>query len=414
MSTIQQHMLSETRRHFFAKGATGLGTAALASLMQAGVRGANGDAVAPGGSLASGEVPDYLRKYAPKAKRAIYLFMAGAPCQQDIFDYKPKMEEMYDKDLPESVRNGQRLTTMTSGQKRFPIAPSKFKFEQHGKSGAWISELLPYTAKMADDLCIVRSMHTEAINHDPAITYICTGHQLPGRPSLGSWLSYGLGSENKEMPAFMVMTPTWTGRKQAQALYNRLWGSGFLPSRYSGVSLRRQGDPVLYLSNPEGVSTDARRRMLDRLGEMNQRTLDRIGDPETQARIAQYEMAYRMQHSVPELTDVSDEPKSTFDLYGDDAKKPGTYAYNVLMARRLSERGVRFVQLFHRGWDAHGNLPGEHENQCKDIDQGCAALIKDLKQRGMKFVGPSIIYAFLPFTNTKAFLFPYCLRMPSA
>jgi len=383
MNPIHQHMLSETRRHFFARGATGLGTAALASLLQSSAMAGNGDAVAPADSLSSGEVPDYLKKYAPKAKRAIYLFMAGAPCQQDTFDYKPKMEEMFDKDLPESVRNGQRLTTMTSGQKRFPIAPSKFKFGQYGKSGAWISELLPHTAKMVDDICIVRSMHTEAINHDPAITYICTGDQLPGRPSLGSWLSYGLGSENKDVPAFMVMTPTWTGRKQAQALYNRLWGAGFLPSRYSGVSLRRQGDPVLYLSNPDGVSTTARRRMLDRLSEMNQRTLDRIGDPETQARIAQYEMAFKMQSSMPDLVNIDGESKSVLDMYGPDVTTPGTYAASCLLARRMLERDVRFVQIFHRGWDQHGNVAGDLPSQCKDVDQPSYALVQDLKERGL-------------------------------
>ncbi|MCA9083907.1 MAG: DUF1501 domain-containing protein [Planctomycetaceae bacterium] len=372
MNPIRTHMLEETRRHFFARGALGLGTAALATL--------DSESVA---SAAATEVPAALQHFAPKARRAVWLFMAGAPCQQDTFDYKPVMNDWFDKDLPESVRNGQRLTTMTSGQKRFPIAPSKFKFTQHGQSGAWLSELLPHTAKMVDDICIVRSMHTEAINHDPAITYICTGHQLPGRPSLGAWLSYGLGSENRELPAFMVMTPTWTGRQQAQALYNRLWGAGFLPSRYSGVSLRRQGDPVLFLSNPEGVSPAMRRRMLDRLEEMNQQTLATYGDPETRARIAQYEMAYRMQSSMPDLVSLNDEPQHVLDMYGPDVTKPGTYAASCLLARRMLERDVRFVQIFHRGWDQHGNVANDLPNQCRDIDQPSWALVQDLKSRGL-------------------------------
>ena len=373
MDLQQQHMLAETRRHFFARGALGLGTAALASL----------NTTASASTSTSPDLPMPLRQFAPKAKRAIYLFMAGAPCQQDTLDYKPEMEQWYDKDLPESVRNGQRLTTMTSGQARFPIAPSKFKFSRHGESGAWVSELLPHTAKMVDDLCIIRSMHTEAINHDPAITYICTGHQLPGRPSLGSWLSYGLGSMNEDLPAFVVMTPTWTGRQQAQALYNRLWGAGFLPSRFSGVSFRRSGDPVLFLSNPSGVSSDARRRVLDRLARMNQQTLDRIGDPETQTRIAQYEMAFRMQTSIPELLESGQEPKHVLDMYGPDVEKPGTYAASCLMARRMAERDVRFIQIFHRGWDQHGNVARDLPNQCRDVDQPSWALVQDLKSRGL-------------------------------
>lgn len=372
MNLSQQHMLAETRRHFFAKGALGLGSAALAGLNEENASG-----------MATGEVPEFLRQYAPKARRAVWLFMAGAPCQQDTFDYKPKMVEWYDKELPESVRNGQRLTTMTSKQKRFPIAPSKFKFARHGESGGWVSELLPYTASMMDDLCVIRSMHTEAINHDPAITYICTGHQLPGRPSLGSWLSYGLGAENRELPSFMVMTPSWSGRQTAQALYNRLWGAGFLPSRYSGVGLRREGDPVLYLSNPDGVSDTARRRMLDRLAKMNQQTLNSVGDPETQARIAQYEMAFRMQTSMPELMNIDGEPKSVLDMYGPEVSQPGTFAASCLLARRMLERDVRFVQLFHRGWDQHGDVAKSLPAQCKDIDQPSWALVQDLKSRGL-------------------------------
>ena len=277
---------------------------------------------------------------------------------------------------------GQRLTTMTSGQTRFPIAPSKFKFKQHGKNGAWVSELLPHTAKMTDDMAIIRSLHTEAINHDPAITYICTGHQLPGRASLGSWLSYGLGSLNDDLPSFVVMTPSWTGRQEAQALFNRLWGAGFLPSEYQGVSLRSKGDPVLFLSNPPGVSADVRRRMLDRVAKFNGRTFDRFGDPETKARIEQGEMAFRMQTSVPELTDISKEPKHILDMYGPDVHKPGTFAASALLARRMAERGVRFIQLFHRGWDQHGDVVGMLPKQCRDIDQPCWALVQDLKQRG--------------------------------
>jgi len=377
MDPLQQHIQSETRRHFFARGGLGLGTAALASLDAQTVN------ASPAAGMATGEVPAYLKKYAPKAKRAVWLFMAGAPCQQDMLDYKPEMEKWYDKDLPESIRNGQRLTTMTSGQKRFPIAPSKFKFEKRGVSGAWVSELLPHTAKMVDDICIIRSMHTEAINHDPAITYICTGHQLPGRPSLGSWLSYGIGSANEELPSFMVMTPTWTGRQQAQAIYQRLWGSGFLPGRYAGVALRRQGDPVLFLSNPDGVSVAARRRMLDRLAEMNQRTLDQVGDPDTQARIAQYEMAFRMQSSMPDLVSIDGEPKHVLDMYGPEVTTPGTYAASCLLARRMLERDVRFVQIFHRGWDQHGNIAGDLPKQCKDVDQPSWALVQDLKNRGL-------------------------------
>jgi hypothetical protein len=301
----------------------------------------------------------------------------------DLLDYKPKMDEMYDKDLPDSIRQGQRLTTMTSGQKRFPIAPSKFKFAQHGEGGTWVSELLPHTAKMVDDLAIVRSMHTEAINHDPAITYICTGHQLPGRPSLGAWLSYGLGSLNRDLPEFMVMTPTWSAKRSAQAIYNRLWGAGFLPAKHQGVALRRSGDPVLFLSNPDGLDSDMRRRMLDSLARLNQRTFAEIGDPETLSRIDQYEMAFRMQTSVPDLMDITGETKETLEMYGPEATKSGTYAYSALLARRMIERDVRFVQIFHRGWDQHGNVANDLVSQTKDVDQASWALIQDLKQRDM-------------------------------
>src|SRR5437870_1448065 len=305
MNPIQENLNAMTCRHFFGRMAVGLGTAALATLLPE--RGSAAQLTSPTGGL-----PD-LPHFAPKAKRAIYLFMNEGPSQMDLFDYKPTMAKMFDKDLPESIRNGQRLTTMTSGQSRFPIAPSKYKFQQYGKSGTWVSELMPWTAKIVDELAIVKSMWTEAINHDPAVTYICTGAQQPGRPSLGAWLSYGLGTENQNLPAFVVMTASWTGRKEAQAIYNRLWGTGFLPSKHQGVALRSNGDPVLFLSNPPGVDPATRRRMLDTLARLNQKQLDEVADPETQARIAQYEMAFRMQTSVPELMDLSHEPKRILD-----------------------------------------------------------------------------------------------------
>ena len=376
MDPLHEALQLQTRRQFFHRSALGLGSAALASLLS------EDAAYATAQSSGSLGLPN-LPHFAPKAKRAIYLFMAGAPSQMDLLDYKPKMTEMFNKDLPESIRMGQRLTTMTSGQARFPLAPSIYKFKQAGQGGAWFSELLPHTASVADDLAIIKSMHTEAINHDPAITYICTGFQLPGKASLGAWLSYGLGSENQELPAFVVMTSSWTGRKEAQALFNRLWGSGFLPSKYQGVALRSSGDPVLFLSNPGGVSPSVRRRMLDAVGRLNQQRYQQAGDPEIQARIAQYEMAFKMQTSVPELVDLSQEPEHVLKMYGPDVHKPGTFAYHCLLARRLAERGVRFTQIFHRGWDQHGKLPTDLPNQCRDVDQPCAALIKDLKQRGL-------------------------------
>jgi hypothetical protein len=373
MTPFDDYRLQMTRRHFFRQGAFGLGGAALASMMPS--RAAAADQVIGG-------IPG-LPHFAPKAKRAIYLFMSEGPSQMDMWDYKPKMADLFDKDLPESIRNGQRLTTMTSGQTRFPVAPSKYKFERHGKAGVWVSELLPWTAKIVDELAIVKSVWTEAINHDPAITYICTGNQLPGRPSLGAWLSYGLGTTNENLPAFVVMTPSWTGRKEAQALFNRLWGSGFLPSKHQGVALRSTGEPILFLGNPPGVDPATRRRMLDGLARLNQQQFDAVADPETQARIAQYEMAFRMQTSVPELADLSQEPANVLEMYGPDVRKPGTFAASCLLARRLVERGVRFVQLFHRGWDQHANLPADLPNQCRDVDQACYGLITDLKQRGM-------------------------------
>jgi len=382
MDPRREFELLLTRRQLFGRAATGIGTAALASLLNPALFDAQAASLP---NIVPSDDKGILGQphFAPKAKRVIYLFMSGAPSQLDMFDYKPTMAEMFDKDLPESIRMGQRLTTMTSGQKRFPVAPSMFSFKQHGKSGAWVSELLPHTAKMVDDLAIVKTVHTEAINHDPAITYIQTGSQLPGRPSMGAWLSYGLGSLNRDLPAFVVLHSSWTGRKEAQALYSRLWGSGWLPSRHQGVSLRSKGDPVLYLSNPDGVSRDTRRTMLDGLAELNQQQYEEYGDPETLARIAQYEMAYRMQKSVPELMDFSGETEATLEMYGPDVKKPGTFAANCLLARRLAERDVRFTQVFIRGWDQHNNLPRDLTNQCRDVDQASHALVTDLKQRGL-------------------------------
>ena len=377
MLPIKDYLHNETRRQFFGKAALGLGTAALSTLM--------GPSISQ--SIAGESNKSILKSphNPPKAKRAIYLFMSGAPSQLDLFDYKPKMVDWFDKELPESVRQGQRLTTMTSGQSRFPIAPSVYKFKKYdnGTDGAWVSELLPYHSTMVSDLAIIKTVHTEAINHDPAITYICTGDQLPGKPSLGSWLSYGLGSDNEDLPAFVVMNATWTGRKSAQALYNRLWGSGFLPSQHQGVLLRSSGDPVLFLSNPDGVKPQTRKEMLTALNQLNRKNYQEVGDPEIHARISQYEMAFRMQTSVPELTDFSSEPDYILDMYGPDVHKPGTFAYCCLMARRLAERGVRFSQIFHRGWDQHGNVTGDLPNQARDIDQPATALIQDLKQRGM-------------------------------
>ena len=375
MNSFHDPLQRQTRRQFFSRSAVGLGTAALATLLKTDATWGGIPSASPG--LAG--VPHF----APKAKRAIYLFMAGAPSQMDLLDYKPKMADMFDADLPNSIRMGQRLTTMTSGQTRFPIAPSIYKFSRHGQSGAWVSELLPHTAQVVDELCIIRSVHTEAINHDPAITYICTGNQIPGKASLGSWLSYGLGSANRQLPAFVVLTSSWTGRKEAQALYNRLWGSGFIPPKHQGVRLRSSGDPVLYLANPDGVPPDVRRRMLDAASRLNRIRYEEVRDPEIEARIAQYEMAFRMQTSVPDLVDISDEPKHILDMYGPDVQTPGTFAYHCLLARRMAERDVRFVQIFHRGWDQHGQLPTDLPNQCRDVDQPSAALVRDLKQRGM-------------------------------
>ncbi|NOY00578.1 MAG: DUF1501 domain-containing protein [Verrucomicrobia bacterium] len=369
MDSIQEYLQAQTRRSFFSRTGAGLGSVVFPSLF-----GAQAQAGASGV-----ELPHFV----PKAKRVIYLVMAGAPSQMDTFDYVPKMQEYYDKDIPDSVRTGQRLTGMTGKQKRLPIAPSIFNFKQYGDSGAWISELFPHISSIANDICIIKSMHTEAINHDPAMTYVQTGNQIPGSPSLGSWLSYGLGSPNKNLPSFVVMTASWTGKKDAQALYSRLWGSGFLPSKHQGVALQAKGDPVLYLSNPPGVDRPVRREMLDAVSRLNQLEFKQSGDPEIQTRIAQYEMAFRMQSSVPDLMDISKEPEYIFDQYGPDAKQKGTFAYSCLMARRMAESGVPFTQIFHRGWDQHSNLPKDLANQCRDVDQPCAALIKDLKERGL-------------------------------
>ena len=361
------------RRLFLRSTGAGLGGAALATLLNP----ARSNAMASEQGL-----PD-LPHFAPKAKRIIYLFQSGAPSQMDLFDPKPAMVNRQGEDLPASIRQGQRLTTMTSGQATFPVAPSIFKFNQHGQSGMWMSELMPHLSTVVDDLCMIRSVHTEAINHDPAITFCQTGSQLAGRPSIGSWLSYGLGSENQDLPAYVVLTSFGSGRPDDQPLYDRLWGAGFLPTEHQGVKFRNQGDAVLYLSNPPGVDPRSRRSTLDRLKKLNEIRMEALGDSEIQARIAQYEMAFRMQTSVPDLLDVSSESAQTLEMYGPDVKRPGSYAANCLLARRLAERDVRFVQLFHMGWDHHGGLPNAIRGQCKDTDQATAGLIKDLKQRGL-------------------------------
>jgi hypothetical protein len=309
--------------------------------------------------------------------------MNGAPAQMDLWDYKPGLKDYFDKDLPDSIRMGQRITTMTSGQSRLPVAPSKFAFRQHGQCGRWVSEVIPHTAEMVDDIALIKSVHTNAINHDPACTFVMTGSEVPGRASIGSWLSYGLGSENNDLPSFVVMTPTFPSTGNGQALYNRMWGSGFLPTRYTGVALRSVGDPVLYIQNPPGVEEGDRRTLLNALNRLNERNYERFGDPEIQTRIAQYEMAFRMQTSVPELTDLSRESKATLELYGPNVTRSGTFAHSALLARRLVERGVRVVQILHRGWDQHDNLPVALKNQCLDTDQPIAALLRDLKQRGL-------------------------------
>jgi hypothetical protein len=366
-----------TRRQFFGRSAAGIGTFALASLLNESLFAGDVALSRPQGALSA-------LHFAPKAKRVIYLFMSGGPSHIDLFDYKAKLKELHGSELPGSVRMGQRITGMTSGQQSFPCVAPMFKFAQHGQSGAWVSELLPEIASIADEIAIVKSLNTEAINHDPATTYIQTGSQQPGRPSLGAWLSYGLGSENQNLPAFIVMISQGSGNKTDQPIFSRLWGSGFLPTQHQGVRFRSGDDPVLYLSNPPGIDPEARRRMLDGLGQLNHLAAQSIGDPEINTRIAQYEMAFRMQTSVPELTDLSNEPRSSLEMYGvDDTGTDGGFARNCLLARRMAERGVRFIQLMHRGWDQHGNLPKQIRGQCRDVDRASAALIKDLKARGL-------------------------------
>jgi hypothetical protein len=376
MKLFDDSGLRLTRRHFFGRSTSGIGLAALAGLLGQDLRAENSP-----GKKAHGGLPG-LPHFAPKAKRVIYLFQSGGPSQMELFDYKPRLAEFQGHDLPDSVRMGQRLTGMSATQSSFPVVPSNFPFKQHGQAGTWFSDLLPHTASVADEICVIRSMFTEAINHDPAVTFIQTGAQIAGRPSIGAWLAYGIGCETEDLPAFVVMISPGKGTG-GQPLYDRLWGSGFLPSRYQGVKFRSVGDPVLYLSNPSGFDSSDRRRFLDALDKLNQMNADSFGDPEIATRISQYEMAFRMQTSVPELTDLSKEPAHTFELYGEDAKTPGTFAANCLLARRLAERGVRFIQLFHRDWDHHGNLPKDLPKRCKEVDQASAALVHDLKERGM-------------------------------
>ncbi|MCX6840113.1 MAG: DUF1501 domain-containing protein [Verrucomicrobia bacterium] len=371
MNLLQEWNTYQNRRQLFARGKNVLGGAALASLF--------GESLA-NASNAHAQGP----QFPPKAKRVIYLHMVGGPAQMDLFDYKPQMQAYYDKDLPESIRNGQRLTTMTSGQARFPIAPSRFQFSAAGHCGMMMNtQLLPNLAKNADDICWMRSLHTEAINHEPAICAMQTGNQIGGRPCLGSWASYGLGSMNSNLPTFVVLIATPSNREQEQAISSRLWSSGYLPGEHAGVSFRSKGDPILYINNPPGVPDSVRKRTIEGLNALNEINYQEVGDPETHTRIQQYEMAFRMQASVPELTDITKEPDHIYKLYGEEAKKPGSFANSVLMARRLVERGVRFVQIYHNNWDHHSNVGGRMPSQCKDVDQPCAALIQDLKQRGM-------------------------------
>jgi hypothetical protein len=366
--------LSLTRRHFFRSSGFSLGATALATLQ---AEAAKGDKTGFNAALPETHFP-------ARTKNIIYLHMVGGPAQMDLYDYKPKMRDYYDKDLPDSVRRGQRLTTMTSGQARFPIAPSKYRFKQKGQCGMWMNdELLPYTAKMADDMVFIRTMHTEAINHEPAITYMQTGNQVTGRPCLGAWTSYGLGSLNRNLPTFVVMVAKPTNQDQVQAISARLWQAGYLPGEHAAVSFRTTGDPILFINNPPGVSPEVRRTTLDGLNRLNAIIAEELLDPETKTRMAQYEMAYRMQASVPELVNLATEPQRVLDLYGPEVSKPGTFANTALLARRLVERGVRFVQIYHNNWDHHANLTGRMPFQCKDIDQPCWALIQDLKRLGL-------------------------------
>src|SRR5579864_1277872 len=371
----------ETRRRFLGRTGKVLGWAALAGPF--GQMGLRSDA--DGADVKSPSAEGYkaldLPQFAPKAKRAIYLFMSGGPPQMDLFDYKPNLASQFNKDMPDSVRGNQQLTGMTAGQAHFPVAPSHWSFGQHGETGAWVSSLLPYTARLVDDLTIIKTTNTDAINHEPAIMLMNTGNMNAGKPCLGSWLAYGLGSMNDNLPTFIVLQTKTNPKENNQPVSSRLWSSGFLSSEYAGVGLRSDGDPVLYLADPAGVDRNVRREMLDTVEQINRQALAEVGDPETNARIAQYEMAFRMQSSVPELTDLSKEPQHTFDMYGPDVKKPGTFASNCLLARRLAERGVRFIQLYHRDWDHHAGLPEALPKRCQDVDQPSAALIEDLKQR---------------------------------
>jgi hypothetical protein len=366
--------LGINRRHFFSKLSVGLGTVALGSLMIPGLFGRRGSQFAG--------MPEFgVPHFAPKAKRIIYLFQAGAPSQLESFDYKPLLNERMGEDLPESIRGSQRLTGMTANQDKFPLVGSFAGFKQYGKNGTWISDYFPHIGKIVDEICMVKSMHTEAINHDPAITFFQTGNQNSGRPSMGSWMSYGLGNENQNLPSFVVLTSR--GKGNSQGLYSKLWSSGFLDSKHQGVLLRSGKDPVLYLNDPDGISRTDKREMLDNIAALNNEHYERVHDEEIQSRIAQYEMAYRMQMSVPEVMDINKEPESIIKMYGAEALIPGTFAANCLQARRLAENGVRFIQLYHQGWDQHGNLPNEMSKQAMDVDQASAALVLDLKQRGM-------------------------------
>lgn len=369
---VWEHHLNMNRRRFLSRLSLGIGSVALGSLLIPDLFSGKPDEEA----LLTG-----LPHFAPKAKRIIYLFQNGAPSQLDLFDYKPKLQEMFGEDLPASIRMGQRLTGMTSEQKKFPLAGTMFKFDQYGQSRAWLSELLPHTSRVVDDLCFIKTMHTEAINHDPALTFFQTGAQVGNRPSMGAWLSYGLGSENKNLPAYCVLLSK--GKGNGQGVYSKLWTNGFLDSVHQGVQFSSGDNPVLYLGNHESIDQADRRKMLDHLATLNHETYKEFGDPEINAKVQQYEMAFRMQTAVPEITDLSKEPEDIIKLYGPDCLVPGTYAANCLLARKLSENGVRFVQLYHQGWDGHGNLPGEIRGQCLDTDQASAALITDLKQRGM-------------------------------
>jgi hypothetical protein len=387
MNPFHDYVRYETRRQFLSRGSNAVSWAALAALLgadgampkaEAGDAGPDGSRLNPksGGHA-------HAPHFAPKAKQVIYLHMVGGPPQMDMYDYKPVMDGWYDKDLPDSVRMGQRLTTMTSGQKRFPIAPSKYKFARHGESGMWVCELLPHTAQIVDEMCFIRSMHTEAINHEPVITYMQTGNQITGRPCLGAWVSYGLGSLNDNLPTFVVLVAKPTNTEQLQAISARLWSAGYLSGEHAGVSFRSGGDPILFINNPPGVSSQVRRDTLDGLKALNEMTYQQVGDAETHTRIEQYELAFRMQASVPELTAIDNEPASTYLLYGEEARKPGSFAHSALLARRMIERGVRFVQIYHNNWDTHFNVGGRLPSQCRDVDQACAGLVRDLKARGL-------------------------------